>query len=61
MVNVFLKIRNKIRVHAILTFLFNIVLKVLASATRKKSIKKNKAGTSLVAQWLRICLPMQGT
>ena len=22
---------------------------------------KNKHGTSLVAQWLRICLPMQGT
>ena len=23
--------------------------------------KKEKIGTSLVAQWLRICLPMQGT
>ena len=22
---------------------------------------KNNGGTSLVAQWLRICLPMQGT
>lgn len=35
--NIFLKIgRNKTRVAAILTFLFNIVLKVLASATREK-------------------------
>ena len=23
--------------------------------------KRNGVGTSLVAQWLRICLPMQGT
>ena len=23
--------------------------------------KKNPAGTSLVAPWIRICLPMQGT
>lgn len=35
--NIFLKIvRNKTRVAAILTFLFNIVLKVLTSATREK-------------------------
>ena len=26
-----------------------------------KWIKKDIPGTSLVAQWLRICLPMQGT
>ena len=25
------------------------------------SLKKSCGGTSLVAQWLRICLPMQGT
>ena len=25
------------------------------------AIKRNKIGASLVAQWLRICLPMQGT
>ena len=25
------------------------------------SIKREIVGTSLVAQWLRICLPMQGT
>ena len=24
-------------------------------------LQKNKLGASLVAQWLRICLPMQGT
>lgn len=35
--NIFLKIgRNKTRVAAILTFLFNIVLKVLANAAREK-------------------------
>ena len=28
---------------------------------KKKNNKKNKIGTSLVAQWLRILLPMQGT
>ena len=28
---------------------------------RLKSLKKMKAGASLVAQWLRICLLMQGT
>ena len=30
---------------------------------KKVKIKKKKSngGTSLVAQWLRICLPMQGT
>ena len=26
-----------------------------------KHMIKNKQGASLVAQWLRICLPMQGT
>ena len=26
-----------------------------------KILKENRAGASLVAQWLRICLPMQGT
>ena len=26
-----------------------------------RSIKVYELGTSLVAQWLRICLPMQGT
>ena len=25
------------------------------------AIKRNEIGASLVAQWLRICLPMQGT
>ena len=27
----------------------------------KRRLEKKKKGTSLVAQWLRICLPMQGT
>ena len=27
----------------------------------RSSIKSEKMGASLVAQWLRICLPMQGT
>ena len=27
----------------------------------QKSLTKNTLGASLVAQWLRICLPMQGT
>ena len=27
----------------------------------KKFLKRNQKGTSLMAQWLRICLPMQGT
>ena len=29
--------------------------------TNKIKLKKKKNGASLVAQWLRICLPMQGT
>ena len=28
---------------------------------KKKKEKKKKKGASLVAQWLRVCLPMQGT
>ena len=28
---------------------------------RKISVKNTNTGASLVAQWLRICLPMQGT
>ena len=28
---------------------------------RKSRLSKSLAGASLVAQWLRICLPMQGT
>ena len=27
---------------------------------KSQHIKKKKAGTSLVVQWLRICLPLQG-
>ena len=27
----------------------------------EKQVKTPRRGTSLVAQWLRICLPMQGT
>ena len=27
----------------------------------KIKVKNEETGTSLVAQWLRICLPMQGT
>ena len=30
-------------------------------AKEKKNVSKKKARASLVAQWLRICLPMQGT
>ena len=30
-------------------------------AEEKKLSKRREAGTSLVAQWLRICLPVQGT
>ena len=30
-------------------------------STNPADIKKTTRGTSLVAQWLRICLPMQGT
>ena len=38
--------------------LFNIVLEVLVTAIREE---KEIRGASLVAQWLRICLPMWGT
>ena len=31
------------------------------SEIRKPSVRKKGLGTSLVAQWLRICLPVQGT
>ena len=31
------------------------------SRAEHKSLKKGETGASLVAQWLRICLPMQGT
>ena len=31
------------------------------SAIKKKKKKKKKNGASLAVQWLRICLPMQGT
>ena len=47
--------------------LFNIDLEVLAMVIREeKKIKgiqigKEEVRVSLVAQWLRICLPMQGT
>ena len=42
--------------------LFNIILEFLAMAIREeKEIKVYKFGASLVAQWLRICLPTQGT
>ena len=27
----------------------------------KEPLSRNKVGNSLVAQWLRVCLPMQGT
>ena len=36
-------------------------LRVLSTLVRKVSIKNLSKGASLVAQWLRICLPMQGT
>ena len=32
-----------------------------AQSYLKRSPLKREGGTSLVAQWLRICLPMQGT
>ena len=35
--------------------LANIIL------SKEARFKKGHAGTSLVAQWFRICLPMQGT
>ena len=56
--------------HPLLSLLFNTVLEVLATAIRKeKDVKGIQIGkkevklswASLVAQWLRICLPMQGT
>ena len=28
---------------------------------KNRNIKNNNKGASLVAQWLKICLPMQGT
>ena len=33
----------------------------LETQEEKSNIKKLNAVTSLVAQWLRVCLPMQGT
>ena len=36
-------------------------LRDLSTLVRKVSIKNLSKGASLVAQWLRICLPMQGT
>ena len=35
--------------------------KYSTSLIREMQIKTTMRGTSLVAQWLRICLPMQGT
>ena len=32
----------------------------LSITSRQDSIKRQTKGTSLVAQWLRTCLPMQG-
>ena len=34
---------------------------VLTHATTWMNLKNTTQGASLVAQWLRICLPMQGT
>ena len=39
---------------------FNTPLSIIDRTSRQKVIK-NIEGASLVAQWLRICLPMQGT
>ena len=36
-------------------------MKYLNQDSSKLSLKKGKSGTFLVAQWLRIRLPMQGT
>ena len=38
----------------------SLVLQVLMDIT-KMFLKETKVGTSLRVQWLRICLPMQGT
>ena len=46
----------------LLVLLFNIVLEVLTTAIRQeKVIKDMQIWASQVAQWLRICLLMQGT
>ena len=37
------------------------IIKIKNFWTSKDTIKKVKRGASLVAQWLGICLPMQGT
>ena len=36
------------------------IRQINAKAKKKKKIKR-QMGASLVAQWLRVCLPMQGT
>ena len=38
----------------------SLVLQVLMDIT-KMFLQETKVGTSLRVQWLRICLPMQGT
>ena len=36
-------------------------LRMIRGGTREEVVSESKGGASLVAQWLRICLPMQGT
>ena len=46
-------------VKAYLFLLIDFCLKIFYE--KRQRYRKVKTGTSLVAQWLRICLPMQGT
>ena len=47
--------RDELLIHPTGTRLKCIIL------SKEARFKKGHAGTSLVAQWFRICLPMQGT
>ena len=38
----------------------HIVIKLAKIKDKEKLLKAARKGTSLVAQWLRICLPVQG-
>ena len=41
-------------------FLNNIIIPLLKKQVHNPTGVKSQSGASLVAQWLRICLPMQG-
>ena len=43
------------------TYIYMHIHIILGLPLRIKELKKANSRASLVAQWLRICLPMQGT